>query len=188
MPKLFKEIVCLVGLSGSGKTTVREVIAKSGMATIYTKDFHDTLQGAHQDVDKMSFGNLYEQPNGFISAVLNWANERYASEPTLVLDSIRSVHELQYVRHIAETLQLVQINCPDKLRLNRLLVRDPMSSKRAIRHRDAIDLGKERNSRFDLQSVFAHSDEIIYNSGSLCDLKEQIFLKILEPRGIKYHG
>jgi len=173
------KLICLTGLSGSGKSTVKSIFDRfAGLQSFYTRELTGNTEIEHkwqEDVlisDMNQHGNLSSDPNHFIRTCFDILLKRIKpNTKTVVFDSLRSPHELRFVKteyHFEEVL-LVHVTCNDELRFERLKIRDNVNNE-MVKLRDNLDLGKAH----DMQSLFQLADFKIDTSDKLCDTEEKI--------------
>ncbi len=178
-----KCLICLTGLSGSGKTTAKKIFESFGVKTFYTKDFHH-LMNQNLYTDKMS-GTLFStEKAGFIKKIIE--NIRCYSIPNdlILLDSIRSTDELNYLKSLNfKSVTLVKTHTQEKERLQRLISRDNCSLS-DIEKRDDIDSGKNPIYGFNIFEVFKFSDYLLDMTKPLSEVYHQISSIIVSVKGL----
>lgn len=172
-------LLCLTGYTGVGKTTVKNMFAQyPGVKTFYTKDLHKIILG-HQakKIDKMYISTKFTDKLGFIQRVMDCVDMYREDAKVIVLDSVRSTDELEYIKTLPQYcgVRLIHVTCDNQLRLTRLQKRDNCDLK-TIEKRDAIDTGKDNMVLFNMHDLFKRKDYTIINSNSLEEINEQVCL------------
>jgi len=137
--KIKPHLICLTGLTGSGKTTTKNMFATYiGVRTFYTKDLHMAILGRQvEGVNKMDVSTLLPERNDFIKRIMLYISKIKGNAKVIVLDAIRSTDELEYVKTLPEyeTVSLIRVVCDEKTRIERLKARD-YCDESIIRKRD----------------------------------------------------
>lgn len=155
-----QKLICLTGLSGAGKSTALEFFTSKDIATFYTGD----IIPAHIDeLCKIDYGDSFETPQGFIETVISEAMRKNPSEELVVIDSLRSLEELEYVRGLPFHTYLVALLCGHNVRRQRLQERDGDFFPK-VERRDRKDLGLESDSRYNVGVLVTQADYFIDNS------------------------
>lgn len=184
-----KTLICLTGLTGAGKTTVKELFSLYGcVKTFYTKDLHALiLDNRSEEIDKMEVSKVLNGKNAFIKKIMDFIKENSNSAQVIVLDSLRSTDEWDYIRSLNfKSTSLIHVTCDENIRKQRLFKRDHCKEE-DIEKRDAIDMGNIQSSHFNMGKLFADADMKIDTNTSLEQLKKQIeaLLKSLAPVPLK---
>lgn len=172
-------LLCLTGYTGVGKTTVKNIFAQyTGVKTFYTKDLHKIILGQQaKKIDKMYISTKFTDKLGFIQRVMDCVDMYREDAKVIVLDSVRSTDELEYIKTLPQYcgVKLIHVTCDNQLRLTRLQKRDNCDLK-TIEKRDAIDTGKDNMVLFNMNDLFKRKDYTIVNSNSLEAINEQVCL------------
>lgn len=179
-------IICLTGLTGSGKTTVRNIFSSYvGIKTFYTKDLHEHILGNRcHNINKMDVSKLFSEKNGFIKAIMRFVEKNQENASIVVLDSIRSTDELSYIQTLGySSTVLIRVACSSVKRIERLKKRDNCTDSDIFK-RDLRDLGKDDAKLFNMHELFKLADNTIDTSRDLKDIDRQIF-SILVKLGIE---
>lgn len=171
-------LLCLTGYTGVGKTTVKNMFANyPDVKTFYTKDLHKIILGEQaSSVDKMDVSLQFDDKLDFIRKVMSCVDRYKEDAKIIVLDSIRSTDELEYIRTLPEYsgVRLIHVSCDDHLRLKRLQKRDNCNLE-AIEKRDKRDTGKDNTGLFNMEDLFDRSDFTINTSNSLASINKQVY-------------
>lgn len=166
-------VLCLAGLSGSGKSSVCEWLTANGIVTLYTADVGRKWMGDNSD--RFSYGDAYLETHGFIARVFDFMlqNARFENQ-TVVVDSLRSLNEWRFVQSILpDRAFLVAVVCGDKERVSRLKRREGAKLEQ-IRQRDARELGQLEGSRFNVGQLVALADFVVNNSFNAEPISQQL--------------
>ena len=155
-----QKIIYLTGLSGAGKSTAIDFFETKGITTFYTGDI---IPSTIDELCKIDFGDGFGTSQGFIETAVQEAVKRSPSEELLVIDSLRSLDELEYVRGLDSKSYLVAIVCGNGERMRRLRVRDGDLFYK-VERRDRKDLGLEPDSRYNVGALVSQADYYINNS------------------------
>ena len=171
-------LLCLTGYTGVGKTTVKNMFANyPDVKTFYTKDLHKIILGEQaSSVDKMDVSLQFDDKLDFIRKVMSCVDRYKEDAKIIVLDSIRSTDELEYIRTLPQYsgVRLIHVSCDDHLRLKRLKKRDNCNLE-VIEKRDKRDTGKDNTGLFNMEDLFDRSDFTINTSNSLASINKQIY-------------
>lgn len=171
-------LLCLTGYTGVGKTTVKNMFANyPDVKTFYTKDLHKIILGEQaSSVDKMDVSLQFDDKLDFIRKVMTCVDRYKEDAKIIVLDSIRSTDELEYIRTLPEYagVRLIHVSCDDHVRLKRLQKRDNCDLK-AIEKRDLRDTGKDNTGLFNVEDLFDRSNYTINTSNSLASINKQVY-------------
>ena len=171
-------LLCLTGYTGVGKTTVKNMFANyPDVKTFYTKDLHKIILGEQaSSVDKMDVSLQFDDKLDFIRKVMSCVDRYKEDAKIIVLDSIRSTDELEYIRTLPQYagVRLIHISCDDHLRLKRLQKRDNCNLE-VITKRDKRDTGKDNTGLFNMEDLFDRSDYTINTSNSLASINKQVY-------------
>lgn len=180
-----QHLICLTGLTGCGKTTTKNIFASyKGVKTFYTKDLHEAILGkACLGVNKMDVSKLMPEENGFIKKIMSYIEENKGNANVIVLDSIRSTAELEYIKRLEyKSISLIRVACSGFKRLERLKKRDNCDEA-TIFQRDLRDTGLDNTKMFNMKELFKYADSIIDTSNDFADIEQQVF-SILSKLGI----
>lgn len=171
-------LLCLTGYTGVGKTTVKNMFANyPDVKTFYTKDLHKIILGEQAtSVDKMDVSLQFDDKLDFIRKVMSCVDRYKEDAKIIVLDSIRSTDELEYIRTLPQYsgVRLIHVSCDDHLRLKRLQKRDNCNLE-VIEKRDKRDTGKDDTGLFNMEDLFDRSDFTINTSNSLASINKQVY-------------
>lgn len=171
-------LLCLTGYTGVGKTTVKNIFANyPDVKTFYTKDLHKIILGEQaSSVDKMDVSLQFDDKLDFIKKVMSCVDRYKEDAKIIVLDSIRSTDELEYIRTLDQYsgVRLIHVSCDDHLRLKRLQKRDNCDLE-VIEKRDKRDTGKDNTGLFNMEDLFDRSDFTINTSNSLASINKQVY-------------
>ena len=174
-------LLCLTGYTGVGKTTVKNAFGMyTGVKTFYTKDLHKIILGEQaSSIDKMDVSLQFDDKLDFIKKVMSCVDRYKEDARVVVLDSIRSTDELEYIRTLPEYsgLRLIHVSCDEHLRLKRLQKRDNCNLE-VIEKRDRRDTGKDNSGLFNMEDLFDRSDFTINTSNSLASINKQVYFTL----------
>lgn len=184
-------LLCLTGYTGVGKTTVKNTFANyPEVKTFYTKDLHKIILGEQSSsVDKMDVSLQFDDKLDFIKKVMSCVDRYREDAKIIVLDSIRSTDELEYIRTLPEYsgVKLIHVSCDEHLRLKRLTKRDNCSIM-DIEKRDKRDTGKDNTGLFNIEDLFDRSDYTINTSNSLASINKQVYFILQSlPKQVTEH-
>lgn len=182
-------LLCLTGFTGVGKTTVKNMFSNyPNVKTFYTKDLHKIILGEYAtSTNKIDISLKFDDKLNFIRNVMNHINKYKEDSNIVVLDSIRSTTELDYIRTLPEytTVKLIHVSSDEKLRKKRLLMRDNCSIM-DIKKRDLRDTGEDNTGLFNMKDLFKWSDYTINTSHSLASINKQVYMIIQSlPKKVK---
>lgn len=169
-------LICLTGLTGAGKTTTKEIFAThAGVQTFYTKELHkDILGDAVNSVNKMDVSKLFSEKNAFIKHIMDVVEEKRGDASIIVLDSIRSTDEFAYLKELGyASVQLIHVECNESERIKRIEKRDHITIF-DIHKRDKRDMGADEEKMFNMLELFSISDSVLYTSGTIHDIRNQV--------------
>ena len=185
-------LLCLTGYTGVGKTTVKNMFGNyPDVKTFYTKDLHKIILGEQaQSIDKMDISMQFDDKLDFIKKVMSCVDRYREDAKIIVLDSIRSTDELEYLRTLPEYsgVKLIHVSCDEYLRLNRLQKRDNCDLQ-TIEKRDLRDTGKDNTGLFNMEDLFERKDFTIITSNSLASINKQVYFILQSlPRQVNEHS
>ena len=125
----------------------------------------------------------------FIKKVMSCVDRYREDAKIIVLDSIRSTDELEYIRTLPEYsgVKLIHVSCDEHLRLKRLTKRDNCSIM-DIEKRDKRDTGKDNTGLFNIEDLFDRSDYTINTSNSLASINKQVYFILQSlPKQVTEH-
>lgn len=167
-------ILCLAGMPGSGKTTVAHAIEDMGFYYISLGDVireETILRGL--EVNDRNCGVVMKDLRKKLGphAVAQLSLKNFPKDKNLiVVDGIRSVHEVQVYRKIGKT-RLLAIHASPERRYGFLISR---GRKDAPVSREDFDLRDRRELEVGVGNAIALSDEIISNNSTLNELIEKV--------------
>jgi len=156
-----KDLLLIVGLSGSGKSTILNHCEDIGIPNFYTGDI---IPSSIPEESKINYGDSLNGKDKFIAMAVNKAFKKYPKEDTLILDSIRSLSELKYVKNINCNAYLIALVCNYETRMQRVGLRDGEDASR-VHLRDQKELGLLKGSKFNTGALFGLADYYLDNSG-----------------------
>ncbi len=170
-----KHIICLTGLTGSGKTTVKKMFEEAGLQTFYTKDLHEiAFKNKEAPSDKMAGNILFDEKYGFIKNIMDYIQTQSCSSDIILFDSIRSTDELSYIKSLGfKSFTLVKTHTNEKERLTRLINRDNCKVS-DIERRDSIDLGADSKYGYNMAEVFNFADYTINMTNKTEEIKQHV--------------
>ena len=170
-------LICLTGLTGCGKTTTKNMFSMHiGIKTFYTKELHSIILGKQaKNIHKMDVSTLLPNKNDFIKKIMTHISKTKNDADIIVLDSIRSTDELEYIKTLSEykSVFLIRVMCNEKIRIERLKKRD-LCDEKTIYKRDLRDIGKDGTNMFNMNELFKKANFVINTSGTFKDIKKQI--------------
>lgn len=158
-----KKLLCLTGLSGSGKSTISEYCHQNGVAYFYTADI---IPGNVPQDKRIHFGDNFKDEDGYIRTAMQRAMEVHKDKPLVVIDSLRSLHEWDFVRGLGQESYLMALLCDHEVRMRRLQRRGEFDREKVAK-RDKKDLGLTPGSRFNIGALMPIADFYLDNSGLL---------------------
>ncbi len=179
-------ILCVVGLHGSGKGEVADILSGRGFAVL---DMGDIIREemarsgivVTRETDRSFPVELREKRGKDIVAVLTVEKLRKLDSDDIVLTGIRSTYELDYLRSKVPSLTLVAVETPTEVRFERLRARGRPSDPKTLEEFNERDereakanMGSERYRKAGLNAVIAMADYRIANSGTRDELKEAV--------------
>ncbi|MFH0808706.1 MAG: AAA family ATPase [archaeon] len=160
-----KDLLLIVGLSGSGKSTILNHCENIGIPNFYTGEI---IPSSVSEKSKINYGDSLKEESSFISMAIEAAYEKYPEEDTLIIDSIRSLPELEYVKNIDCNSYLIALVCNYETRIRRVGSRDGENVSR-VHFRDQKELGLIEGSKFNTGALIGFADYYLDNSGKLED-------------------
>jgi len=157
------KLLCLAGLSGTGKSTIADYCRQNDVAYFYTADI---IPAVIPDEKRIHFGDKFRQADGYIKQAMEKAMQVHGERPLLVVDSVRSPTEWDYVRGLGRDSFLMALVCDRDVRMKRLQRRDGFDPEK-VKRRDMKDLGLIAGSRFNIGALMPVADFYLDNSGLL---------------------
>jgi len=180
-----KFIVCLTGMTGSGKSTVADSLKKKGFDVMVMGDLlRDEVKRRNIELNDLNLGdlmlNLRKQfgPGAIARLIINEIEKREKGADVphkIVIDGVRSVAEVELLRTIGR-VRMLAIHASASTRLEHLKKRgrgDAPFNEYEFDNRDKRELG------VGISEAIAMSDEILSNNDlTIEDLKEKAFVII----------
>ncbi|WP_459201138.1 AAA family ATPase [Methanococcus sp. CF] len=179
------KLIGITGMPGSGKSAITKLAEKYKITVVSMGDVvrHETSkQGLTLNPENV--GNtavkLREIHGKEAIAVpcLKYVNEKYNCEDFVIIEGIRSIYEVNYLKKHAE-LDIIAIHASPKTRFERLSGRnreDDSNDWNTFVERD------ERELNFSIGNVISLSDYMVVNEGSYDDFisaLEKTFKKVI---------
>jgi len=171
-----KILIGTTGMPGAGKDTVREVIQKLGFQVIVMGDeVRSEAKRRGLDITPENLGKIMlemrrvEGPAAIAKRCIQ--KIKSMDSPFILIDGIRSLHEVEEFRRIFPDFKVLAIHASPKTRFKRLLRRgredDPKSWEDFMK-RDMRELS------VGLGNVIATADYMLVNEGTKVELEENL--------------
>lgn len=176
-----KVVVGLAGMPGSGKSVVREVAVELGCGIVMMGDEirleakRRKLELTPENVGEVML-KLREEEGAAVVAKRCIPKIKGTKERTMLVDGVRSLHEVREFRKCFPDFILLAVHSSPKTRFQRLFRRKRSDDPKRVETFRKRDL---RELRVGLGSVIASADFMIVNEGSRAELKRKT-RKILE--------
>jgi len=176
-----KVVIGVAGMPGAGKATVRHIVQKIGYNVVVMGDIiREEAKRRKMEPTPENLGwimlKIREEEGPAVVAKRCLPKIREAEEKVVVIDGIRSLHEVEEFKRHFPGFTLIAIQASPETRFQRLFKRrrsdDPKTWKTFI-ERDTRELS------VGLGDVIATADHIIVNEGTKEQLKRNV-RKILE--------
>lgn len=170
------KVVVFMGMPGSGKSEAVRVARERGIPVHRIGDaVWDEVRHQGLPLEAAQVGRVANEMRSSHGPDI-WARrtlEAVDREAYLVIiDGLRSKAELEaFKEELGDDLILVLIDCPDDLRMSRIIARgrdDDTVDEETFRARD------ERELSWGLEEVLARADTIISNTGTVEDLRKRV--------------
>ncbi|MCW4019854.1 MAG: AAA family ATPase [Candidatus Bathyarchaeota archaeon] len=171
-----KTVVGITGMPGSGKNTIREVVREFGFPLVVMGDEvraearRRNLAPTPENVGKVMLQIRVEEGPGVLARRCI-PKIKASSSPAVVVDGIRSMHEVQEYRKDFPGFKIVAIHASPKTRFGRLIQRgrsdDPKDWETFV-ERDQRELG------VGLGKVIATADYMVVNEGTIEQFRERL--------------
>ena len=170
------KVVIFTGLPGSGKSEAVRVARGLGLQVLRMGDaVWDEVRRRGLPLEAAEVGRIANDMRASHGPDV-WARRTLeAVDPdaeVVVIDGVRSRAELEVFKSaLGEDLAVVRIDCPDDVRMARVVARgrdDDTMTEEAFRARD------EREMSWGLGDVLAIADEVIENTGTLEALRANV--------------
>ena len=174
-----RKIICVVGLPGSGKTTVTNVFREIGIPVLVMGDVvreEAKRRGLPLTLDVlMKIAKELREIEGPTAIAKRIAEKlKHMNKELVIIDGARSLHELEVFKRIGK-VYVIAVHASPKTRFKRLSNRgrpDDPKSVNELKERDLIEL------KFGLGELIALADFMIVNEKDLEYLKQEA-LRIL---------
>jgi dephospho-CoA kinase len=171
------DILVVVGLPGSGKTTVAMYFQKKGYSVVRMGEVTDQIlkdRRIHpsEKTEKVVREELRDIYGDDIYAVLVLPKIISAREKnnSVVIDGLRKISEYDYFKKYLKVFKIIYIDVPYKVRFKRLAVR----KERPIALEDAKKRDKTESQSFDIRELRKKSDIVVKNNSSMKALLERL--------------
>ncbi|MEM3837667.1 MAG: AAA family ATPase [Fervidicoccaceae archaeon] len=167
-----KAVVLVAGMPGSGKSIVTSYLRKKGYKSFSMGDVVREIadeRGVEKTQENML--RIAEEirskygPAGVAALLIERIKD---TEPPIVIDGVRSIHEIKYFGRVWNCIHVVALYSPPWLRFQRIRERnrpgDPMKFEEFLQ-RDMKELS------FGLGTVLALCDTLIINEGTKRDVE-----------------
>jgi len=166
-----KIIIGIVGLPGSGKSTIAEYLAQKGFFNIKLSSFLEAeAKKNHVTIGRQSLqdiGNEVRKKYG-PSVLAQWAIKKVGTEQKIVIDGIRNLAEIKFLKSQGDFF-LLGITADPEVRYRRLL---EVKTRVVPRWEDFLKLDARDKGRgqsrlgLQLNKCFNQSDDVIKHNGS----------------------
>jgi dephospho-CoA kinase len=184
-----KTIIGLIGLPGSGKSTIAEYLKSKGFQHIILSDIIKTQMKKKGVVrfnrkNLQEYGNLLREKFGPHALILFASQEINSSkESKFVIDGIRNVGEINYLRKISN-VYIYGIKTSKSLRLKRLIKsgrnKDPKTMKLLLdREKRENSLGNKKTG-LRVKDCLKHTDKNIMNNKSINSLYQKVDQELIK--------
>jgi dephospho-CoA kinase len=171
------KVIGIVGMPGSGKSEAADVARSMGIPVIVMGDI--VRKGVADSGRKINPENLRsmmielrkKHGKGVVAERCLPKIRSHKSDSVLVVDGLRSLHEVEAFRLEFPDFTVVAIHSSPKTRYNRLQERrrkDDPTNWEAFRRRDRLEL------RIGIGDVIALSDVVVSNEGAESEFRENI--------------
>lgn len=165
-------VVAFTGLPGAGKSEAVAVAKARGFPVVRMGEFvwEETRRRGLELVDA-NVGRVATEmrqkhgPDHWARVTCDAILQRFADEPLVVVDGVRSYEEVEAFRdRLADRFDLVAVEAAEQQRVDRLLRRqrsDDPSGREAILERDRREKG------WGIERSIAEADDVVVNGGDL---------------------
>lgn len=178
-------IVCIIGLAGSGKSTVTKLFAKMGFRSVEMGDImKGRMLAAGMALDKRNVReySLATRKKYGMDVVAKFTVKALGKpKGDIAITGLRSTYELEYFRKKYKGLSVVAVMAPQLTRFRRLHARgkpdDPktLSDFKWTEQRELQGYMKNKKELIHgLGRLVDRSDYFIYNTGTLADLRKNV--------------
>lgn len=168
-------VIGLVGLPGSGKTTIARMLESRGWKIISMGDYvrREALKrGLKPTRENLSMlAHRLREEMGMDAIAKLCIDDIVSSDRNIVVDGLRSSSELDFLKSRIPSMILVFVDAPIDRRFSLLSSRGRMDDPKCIE--DLIDRDREEIG-FGLLELRSRADYILINDGGLDDLERKL--------------
>lgn len=175
-PRKPQVVIGIAGMPGAGKDTVKEIICKYGFPVIVMGDeiraeaARRNLEPTPENIGRLMLQIRAEEgPDAVAKRCMKKIRDLDAD--VVVINGLRSLHEVEFFRGEFQSFKVVAIHASPKTRFERLLKRgrsDDPKDWETFSERDRRELG------VGLGNVIALADYMIVNEGAIEDLEREV--------------
>lgn len=186
--------MCFVGLIGSGKSTVAELLRRRGFTVIEMRDAvvekmaERRIPMNSKNLREMAF-DLRKRYGKDVVARYTAKKIRRSSSKTVALMGVRTTIELNYFRRKFGRFPVVEIYAPEKVRFGRIKRRRKVEDARTLKQFRWIEnrenkgyMKNSKEARYGLKKVVEKADYVIANTGTKKALSAAISQTMAEIR------
>jgi dephospho-CoA kinase len=170
-------VIAIAGLPGSGKTTVSNYLHKKGYAVVYMgkvtkRIITEGMLDDSEENEKYIRDNLRVKYGKSVYAklIISEIQEKLGKGNKVIIEGIRSIEELDYLKNCFAMIRVFYISAKDKLRYKRLAVREI----RPLSYDQAISRDKDELNVLGLSNLKGKADIILDNSST----KNNLYLEL----------
>ncbi len=182
---MIKTVIGITGMPGSGKGTVREILRKYGFPVVVMGDevraevARRKLKPTPENLGKIML-QIRAEEGPEVLAKRCIPKIRALDAEVVVVDGLRSLHEVRAFKREFPKFKVVAIHASPKTRFQRLLKRGRSDDPRDW---ETFYMRDQRELEVGIGEVIATADYMIVNEGSIEQLKakfRQIIKKVIE--------
>ncbi|MGC8671412.1 MAG: AAA family ATPase [Candidatus Micrarchaeia archaeon] len=179
-------IIGITGYTGAGKSVVANILEKKGFKILEMRDaVVEEMKKQHKEITSQSlreFSTKLRQARGNdIVARLTYAKIKKLKGKNIAITGMRSTYEEAYFKSKIDNFVIIAVVAPEKLRFERIRKRnkpdDPktLAEFKSIEEKELNGFSGKRDPRHGLKMLVEHADFLIFNTGTMSDLRKDVF-------------
>lgn len=171
-----KRVIGVTGMPGAGKDTVREVVREFGFALVVMGDAvraeakRRNLEPTTENLGKVMLQIRAEEGPGVL-AKRCVPKIKAANSPVVVVDGVRSMHEVEEFRKGFPDFRIVALHASPRTRFERLVQRDRSDDPKDWKSFAERD---QRELNVGIGEVIALADSMVVNEGTREQFRERL--------------